>query len=388
MPWYSDPEVLKMSEDGADPYDLAQIRRMYRSLAGQGELYVIEIQDAGGRQWRPIGDAALLPDDLPIVIGETRYRSRGIGGRVLDMLISRARELGWPAVQAKRVLAENQRSRRLFLSRGFWVDGFETGDSGRRYHRLRLALSHTHSPWEHADFVRHHNAAGLERAERRTPAEADWLVGALGAVPGQRMLDLGCGLGRHARELARRGFCVVGLDVSSEILTLAKERAAAEDTGGGSVRFVQADMRELDFAGEFDHAYCLFESGWGLLGDDLVHLGFLRRVRRALREGGRLALASRNLYRWVTRGHARLDLLTGRLPWTFRSSGGDPGGPYELGQMIRGFTPAEVALMARLADFRPLSFHGVVLGTHQIRADVGVNDVEHIGVLEARPGRS
>lgn len=382
VPWYADPEVLQMSEESARPYDVAKIRRMYLQLAEQGEVYLIEVRE--GERWVPVGDAALSPDDLPIVIGPPEYRSRGIGARVLDLLLRRAGELGWRSVQAKRVLIENQRARRMFLSRGFWIDGVETGDGGRRYFRFRLRIGQPRNPWEHASFVRQHNAPSLERAEQRTSAETDWLVRALGACPGGRLLDLGCGLGRHARELARRGFAVVGVDVSAEVLAIARKRAA-EAGLDEKVRFVQADMRTLDRIAEFDHAYSLFESGWGLLGDDLAHLDFLRRVRRALKTGGRLALASRNLYRWVSRGHSRLDLLTGRLPWTFRAGAGEPEGPYELGEMIRGFTPPEVALMARLAGFRPLSFSGVSLSMHEIRPFVSAEDVEHIGVLEALP---
>jgi SAM-dependent methyltransferase len=382
LPWYSDPEVLAFSEDGATAYDLPTIKRMYRQLAAQGELYVVEVQT--GDRWLPVGDAALLPDDLPIVIGGPEHRSRGVGGRVLDLLIRRAEGLGWSALQAKRVLAENQRARRLFLSRGFWIDGVETADSGRRYYRFRLGIGHPRNPWEYGPFVRRHSLPSLARAQQRAREEAAWLVEALGARPGQRLLDLGCGSGRHALELARCGFHVVGVDISNELLAEAADRARKEGLAE-IVCFVHGNMRYIGYTEEFDHAYCLFESGWGTMGDDLAHLDFLRRVRRALRPGGRLALASRNLYRWVARGNPKLDLLTARLPWKFSSEVDEPGGHYELGQMIRGFSPAEVSLMSRLAGLKPLSFHGVALETRQLRADVGVDDVEHIGVLEAMP---
>src|SRR5262252_2437652 len=78
LPWYADREVLRLSEgEGTRPYDVTMVERMYRYLAGHGELYLIEVCRSDG--WRAIGDAALCPDSLPIVIGEALYRSQGLG---------------------------------------------------------------------------------------------------------------------------------------------------------------------------------------------------------------------------------------------------------------------------------------------------------------------
>ena len=117
LPWYQDPEVLRFAEGGEPPYDRARLRRMYDALTGKGELYLIELREADA--WRAIGDAALLPDDVPIVIGRPEDRGRGLGAQVLQLLIARAHALGWRELNAGLIDPENHRSRRMFQRAGF-----------------------------------------------------------------------------------------------------------------------------------------------------------------------------------------------------------------------------------------------------------------------------
>ena len=79
-PWYRDADVLDLSEYGAAPYDRDTVRRMFEVTSRKGEVYLIEVRDHG--RWRVVGDAMLLEDAVPIVIGDPAYRSRGIGGEV------------------------------------------------------------------------------------------------------------------------------------------------------------------------------------------------------------------------------------------------------------------------------------------------------------------
>ena len=96
-----------------------------------------------------------------------------------------------------------------------------------------------------------------------TAQEIEFLVGALGLEPEMRVLDVGCGPGRHALALARRGIEVVGVDLSPEFVRLAGDAAAAEAL---PAPFVERDVRDLDFDGEFDSLICLCQRGFGLLG--------------------------------------------------------------------------------------------------------------------------
>lgn len=127
-----------------------------------------------------------------------------------------------------------------------------------------------------------------------TEQEVAFLVEVLGLVPGQRVLDLGCGPGRHARALAARGIEVLGLDISERFVGLA----AADAPPGAS--FVRADAREMTFDGEFDAAISLCQGAFGLVpGEDGE---VLRRLVRAVRPGGRLAVSAFSAYfqvRWL-----------------------------------------------------------------------------------------
>jgi SAM-dependent methyltransferase len=139
-----------------------------------------------------------------------------------------------------------------------------------------------------------------------TVQEVDHVVGALGLVPGMRVLDVGCGPGRHAHELARRGIAVHGIDISETFVDLARRDAPDGAT------FERLDARALPFDGEFDAAVCLCQGAFGLMTaageDDVVVAG----IARALRPGGGLALSAFNAY-FAVRYHeaATFDAATG-----------------------------------------------------------------------------
>jgi SAM-dependent methyltransferase len=118
-----------------------------------------------------------------------------------------------------------------------------------------------------------------------TQAEAQFVIDVLSIQPGAQLLDLGCGYGRHAMELAARGFHLVGLDLSLPLLLRGADEAQRR---GLSINFVHADMRELDFDAQFDGVYCLF-STFGYF-DDETNKKTANAVARALKPGGRFVI--------------------------------------------------------------------------------------------------
>jgi ubiquinone/menaquinone biosynthesis C-methylase UbiE len=121
--------------------------------------------------------------------------------------------------------------------------------------------------------------------QEATRAEVDFLKRALKCKRGARILDVPCGNGRHSLELARRGYKVTGLDLSSEFIESARRAAKAQ---GASVEWICADMRSLKRRSEFDGALC-FGNSFGYMGHDDSR-AFLKSVFRALKPGARFVL--------------------------------------------------------------------------------------------------
>jgi len=100
---------------------------------------------------------------------------------------------------------------------------------------------------------------------------------------GARVLDLACGAGRHSLELRRRGFEVVGADISPELLEIARRDAAEQSL---EAEFVEADLRELDFDAEFDVVLSLNDGAIGYFETDEENLRSFEVIARALKPGG------------------------------------------------------------------------------------------------------
>jgi SAM-dependent methyltransferase len=123
-----------------------------------------------------------------------------------------------------------------------------------------------------------------------TRQEVDAVVGWLGLRPGMRVLDVGCGPGRHAHELASRGIRVHGIDISQRFIDIAR----SSDVDGAT--FERLDARSLTFDAEFDAVICLCQGAFGLMTANGNDLDVLTGIRRALRPGGRLALSAFSAY--------------------------------------------------------------------------------------------
>jgi cyclopropane fatty-acyl-phospholipid synthase-like methyltransferase len=119
----------------------------------------------------------------------------------------------------------------------------------------------------------------------QTRVEADFLQRALGLKPGDRVLDVPCGLGRHSLELASRGFRVTGVDLSRAAIDEARATTATRRI---EVDWRNADMRDLPREAVFDGAFC-FGNSFGYL-DPAGNRAFIRAVAAAIRPGGRFAL--------------------------------------------------------------------------------------------------
>jgi SAM-dependent methyltransferase len=122
-----------------------------------------------------------------------------------------------------------------------------------------------------------------------TAQEVGFLWDVLDLRAGQRLLDVGCGPGRHAHAFGARGLEVVGIDISQRFVDLASVDAP---TG---VAFRRLDARRLDYDSEFDAAVSLCQGAFGLVGPG-PDADILAGIRRALRRGGRVAVSAFSSY--------------------------------------------------------------------------------------------
>lgn len=132
LAWYQDVETVYLVDGVKKPYDMEKLYRMYHYLESRGEVYFIEIKPAGSSDYLPIGDVSFWQQDMPIVIGDQRFRGMGIGKKVVQALIERARQLEFPWLEVAEIYDYNTGSQRLFESVGFQkVRATEKGHSYR-----------------------------------------------------------------------------------------------------------------------------------------------------------------------------------------------------------------------------------------------------------------
>ncbi len=218
-----------------------------------------------------------------------------------------------------------------------------------------------------------------QRVNSPVPAASavGWISRTTGLQPGARVLDAPCGFGRHAVEFARLGCQVTGVDFSETELERAREAAGR---AGVSVRLTRQDMRDMDFAGEFDLAVNLAVS-IGYFSDD-EDRQLLDRFWRALTPGGLFVLDTRNRDQcvrsmppeererfddWTLRIENQFDPLTstwhGRW-WRLEPDAPDGGTGQLIGESdIRLYSAHELRAMLRPDRWSRVDVYGGLDGT-------------------------
>ena len=227
-----------------------------------------------------------------------------------------------------------------------------------------------------------------------TDNEVGALIDLLALRPGERVLDVGCGPGRHALALGAAGLEVVGVDISPSFIELAIDRA---ETAGlaDRVSFRVTDARSMPFEGEFDAAISLCQGAFGLCGGPVEPAGaptapieldepVLESMARSLRPGGRLAVSAFSSYFQVRYLEAAdsFDAATGvnHEETSLRDVDGDER-PAELWTTC--FTPRELRLLARVVGLDVTGVHSVTPGRYR-RAHPTIESPEFL-LLAAKP---
>jgi SAM-dependent methyltransferase len=212
----------------------------------------------------------------------------------------------------------------------------------------------------------------------RTGAEVDRALAMLGAQGGERVLDMACGTGRHSHELARRGFEVVGTDISPDLLAIAEADAEAESL---AATFLAADLRELDFDQEFDLVLNLNDGAIGYFETEEENNRTFEVIAAALRPGGGNLLQLPNvLYAethlpqttWIA-GEGMVELIDHRWEPRTRYLEGSTM-PILVGEVFEGVAPIpfrqrlySVEELTEIYSSVGMEFSGVFRGTGKPR---------------------
>lgn len=141
-------------------------------------------------------------------------------------------------------------------------------------------------PWFVKAFDRHWLRLYAHRDDAEAQARTGDIVRLLGVRAGHRVLDAGCGAGRYCRAFAARGFRVTGVDLSSDLLDVARESSPALP---GAPQYHRGDVRQLPFFQQFEAAISMFTS-FGYFEDRSDDVRIFQGIHRALVPGGRFVL--------------------------------------------------------------------------------------------------
>ncbi len=234
-----------------------------------------------------------------------------------------------------------------------------------------------------------------ESFTKGTIGECDFLEEEAGFNKECRILDVGCGTGRHAIELARRGYSVTGIDLSESQLARAREKARE---AGVTVDFQRHDARSLPFSREFDMVIMLCEGGFPLMETDEMNYEILRYATDALTKPGKFIFTTLNglfpLFHSIERFHSetsekddavyrnnRFDLMTFR-DHNITEVEDDDGNKKELVCNERYYVPCEITWLLKTLGYSRIDIYGARLGAFSRKDKLQTKDYEMLVIGE------
>jgi 2-polyprenyl-3-methyl-5-hydroxy-6-metoxy-1,4-benzoquinol methylase len=228
-----------------------------------------------------------------------------------------------------------------------------------------------------------------------TVGECDFIEKELKFDKSLKLLDVGCGTGRHSIELSKRGYSVTGIDLSESVLARAREKAAEH---GLTIDFLKHDARDLPFHNEFDVAIMLCEGGFPLMETDEMNFEILRNVTKSIARQGKLIFTTLNglfpLYHSVEEfcastteeGNATyksntFDLMTFR-DFNITEVEDDSGEKQVLECNERYYVPSEITWLLISLGYRNMDIYGAKLGAFSRNDKLTTEDFEMLVIAE------
>ena len=251
--------------------------------------------------------------------------------------------------------------------------------------------------WYEALFENYGNKYDSESFTQGTMGECDFIEGEIGFNRSKKILDIGCGTGRHAIELSKRGYNVTGIDLSDSQLARAREKAEKQ---GLKIDFLKHDARNLPFKNEYDLVIMLCEGAFPLMETDEMNYEILRNASKALKTPGKLIFTTLNglfpLYHSVeefcasttTPGNATYRSNKFNL-MTFRDHNitefiDDDGEKKTLECNERYYVPSEITWLLKTLDYTRIEIFGAKLGAFSRTDKLTTEDFEMLVIAEKR----
>ncbi|MBL1214473.1 MAG: class I SAM-dependent methyltransferase [Ignavibacteriae bacterium] len=249
--------------------------------------------------------------------------------------------------------------------------------------------------WYESLFENYAKKYDNESFTKGTIGECDFIEQEINHNKQARILDIGCGTGRHSLELAKRGYSVTGVDLSESLIKRAKELAEKEKL---KIDFQIQDARALTFSNEFDLAIMICEGAFPLMETDEMNFQILQNATRSLKESGKLIFTTLNglfplfhsvkdfLAKASEAGNATYDQNTFDL-MTFRDHNithieDDLGNKKELECNERYYVPSEITWLLKSLEFHNINIFGAKLGAFSRKDKLTTEDYEMLVIAE------
>jgi 2-polyprenyl-3-methyl-5-hydroxy-6-metoxy-1,4-benzoquinol methylase len=228
-----------------------------------------------------------------------------------------------------------------------------------------------------------------------TIGECDFLEKEFNFDKSLKILDVGCGTGRHAIELAKRGYSITGIDLSESQIQRAKEKA---ENVGLKIDFIVADARNLTFENEFDAAIMLCEGGFPLMETDEMNYEILKSVSKSLKNSSKFIFTTLNglfpIFNSIDEFHEAddkgdgatyksetFDLMTFR-DYNITEFSDDDGNKMMLDCNERYYIPPEITWLLKTLGFNKVDIFGAKLGAFSRNDKLTTQDFEMLVIGE------
>src|SRR6056297_1485426 len=249
--------------------------------------------------------------------------------------------------------------------------------------------------WYETLFENYGKKYDKEAFTQGTTGECDFLEKELNADKNLKILDVGCGTGRHTIELTKRGYEVTGIDLSDSQLERARKKAAQHNL---EIAFNQQDARNVPFENEFDVAIMLCEGGFPLMETDEMNFDILKNVTTALKSPGKLIFTTLNglfplfnsIEEFTNSVHEEGDATYRNNTFdmmTFRDHNiteleDDDGNKKTFESNERYYVPSEITWLLKSLHFNQIDIYSAKLGAFSRNDKLTTKDFEMLVIAE------